>query len=214
MSILTGPEIQKNIDEGRIRVNPYNADNVGANSLDLCIGNSLKYYVDDDGRPLDYMWHETKLRFWKCLKGGDDQAIARHLERSGAYLDARKAPKTKAVEVPEDGLILLPGRGYLAATVESVGTDDFVPILHGRSSIGRLFLSVHHTAGFGDLGFEGTWTLEVTVEHPIKIYPDTRVCQVSFDTYIGEKKLYQDRNGSKYQNQVEPGESQLHRDFE
>ena len=109
--------------------------------------------------------------------------------------------------------MLLPGRCYLGHTIESVGTNHFVPALHGRSSVGRVFLSVHHTAGWGDVGFHGTWTLEITCQYPTMVYPDTRVCQVSFEEVIGERSLYSEREGSKYNLQKDPEESKLHEDF-
>ena len=79
--------------------------------------------------------------------------------------------KTKKIIIPEEGLILEPGKLYLGRTVEYTKTDKFVPMLEGRSSIGRLGLFIHVTAGFGDIGFSGFWTLEIHCIQPVKYTP-------------------------------------------
>lgn len=84
-------------------------------------------------------------------------------------LDMKKPLKTKSLTIPADGLILQPGKLYLGRTFERTSTNNFVPMLEGRSSIGRLGLFIHVTAGFGDVGFSGYWTLEIQCVHPIKI---------------------------------------------
>ncbi len=89
---------------------------------------------------------------------------------------------TAQLVIPKEGLLLQPGRVYLARTVERTFTDKYVPMLEGRSSVGRLGISVHVTAGFGDIGFNGHWTLEITVEQPTVIYPDVEICQIYYHT--------------------------------
>src|SRR5690606_35047853 len=74
-------------------------------------------------------------------------------------LDMKKPNKTSVLTIPESGLVLEPNRLYLGRTVEYTRTEGFVPMLEGRSSVGRLGLVVHVTAGFGDVGFAGYWTL-------------------------------------------------------
>ena len=93
-------------------------------------------------------------------------------------LDMKKENKAKKIIIPKDGLILEPGKLYLGRTVEYTKTDKLVPMLEGRSSIGRLGLFIHVTAGFGDVGFSGYWTLEMFCIQPIKIYPEVEVCQI------------------------------------
>lgn len=101
--------------------------------------------------------------------------------------------------IVESGYILYPGTLYLAHTVERTKTEKFVPMLEGISSLGRLGLFVHVTAGFGDVGFSGQWTLEMSCIHPIKIYPGMRICQVYFHTIEGKFKSYSDPSrASKY----------------
>jgi dCTP deaminase len=115
------------------------------------------------------------------------------------------------------GLILMPGNLYLMSTVERTFTDKFVPCIEGRSSVGRLGINVHATAGFGDLGFNGTWTLEVSVIQPVKIYPNMRLCQVFFHTVMHgiqepdkEEKFKKEHYKGKYQNQTTPRVSNIH----
>ena len=83
-------------------------------------------------------------------------------------------------------------------TVEKTHTDYYVPILSGRSSTGRLGINVHATAGYGDIGFNGYWTLEIFVIHPIVIYPNVEICQIYFNTVQGDVSLYD----GKYQNNL------------
>lgn len=118
--------------------------------------------------------------------------------------DVRKEPKTYHVgPIGPDGFVIRPGVGYLMHTVERVGSRKFVPVLDGKSSIGRLFLSVHHTAGFGDVGFFGQWTLEVTTHlHAIRVYPDMRIAQIRFHVIEGEIGKYYDGN---YQGETATG---------
>ncbi len=86
-------------------------------------------------------------------------------------LDMAKANRVRRIEIPEDGLVLSPNQLYLARTAERTTTHNLVPQIEGRSSIGRLGLFVHVTAGFGDVGFSGYWTLEMFAIHPVRIYP-------------------------------------------
>jgi len=105
-------------------------------------------------------------------------------------LDSKDPPRTVTYEIPSEGLVLHPGRAYLMHTHESVHTKDFISVLDGKSSLGRLFISVHVTAGYIDPGFNGQVTLEVTVTHPVKVYPGMRFCQIRFHTIVGKKDLY------------------------
>ena len=113
-------------------------------------------------------------------------------------IDSHKENKTIEFIIPEEGIILLPNRLYLGRTIERVATDLFIPSINGRSSGGRLGLSIHICAGFGDIGFDGTWTLEITVTEPLRIYAGDEIAQVCFDTACGDTTyLYRGR----YQNQ-------------
>ena len=112
-------------------------------------------------------------------------------------LDMKKSNRVKHMEIPESGLTLEPNRLYLARTVERTETHNLVPMIEGRSSIGRLGLFVHVTAGFGDVGFAGYWTLEMFAVQPVKIYPGVAICQIFYHQILGDVKEYA---SGKYQN--------------
>lgn len=111
-------------------------------------------------------------------------------------LDMRKKHGTQRIVIPPEGLLLEPNRLYLGRTVEHTETENLVPMLEGRSSIGRLGLFVHVTAGFGDVGFKGFWTLEIFCVQPIRIYPNVEVCQIYYHTIEGN---FQNYSSGKYQ---------------
>lgn len=126
-------------------------------------------------------------------------------------LDMKSPLHTKTITIPEEGLILQPGQLYLGRTYEKTSTDAFVPMLEGRSSIGRLGLYIHVTAGFGDIGFSGYWTLEIQCVQPVKIYPMVEICQIYYHTIDGEFLPYQ---GGKYQNNEGIQPSMMYKDFQ
>lgn len=126
-------------------------------------------------------------------------------------LDMKKPNLAHTIRIPESGLRLEPGRLYLGRTREFTRTEGFVPMLEGRSSVGRLGLFIHVTAGFGDVGFAGYWTLEIFCVQPIVIYPGVELCQIYYHTIQGDYEPY--RSG-KYQNNQGIQPSLLYRDFE
>jgi len=125
-------------------------------------------------------------------------------------LDMKKEHKYTSLEIPENGLILQPNKLYLGRTCEFTETHNLVPMLEGRSSVGRLGLYIHVTAGFGDVGFKGFWTLEMHCVEPIRIYPFVEICQIYYHTIEGAYEVY--RSG-KYQNNTGIQTSQLFKDF-
>ena len=127
-------------------------------------------------------------------------------------LDMKSRNSTRTIEIPEEGYILQPGELYLGMTNEAIGSDVYVPMYEGRSSMARLGIQSHISAGFGDLGFMSNWTLEITVVKPVKIYPNIRIGQVYFHkpelgSYVN--KFYH----GKYTNQKNPQESKSYLDF-
>lgn len=126
-------------------------------------------------------------------------------------LDMKKPNSVEKISIPEEGLLLEPNRLYLGRTVEYTRTDKFVPMLEGRSSVGRLGLFVHVTAGFGDIGFAGYWTLEMFCVSPIRIYAGVEICQVYYHTICGE---YEEYSSGKYQDNTGIQPSLLYKDFE
>jgi len=129
---------------------------------------------------------------------------------TGDTLDMKKNNPTEKRSIPPEGLLLEPGTLYLGRTLEYTKTTSFVPILEGRSSIGRLGLFIHVTAGFGDVGFAGFWTLEIFCVQPIRIYAGVEICQIYYHTIEGEYDLYKSK---KYQNNKGIQSSMLYKDF-
>ena len=125
-------------------------------------------------------------------------------ERS--YIDSHDTNAIKEITIPEEGLILEPNKLYIGSTIERTATDKFIPNINGRSSGGRLGLNIHVCAGFGDIGFDGTWTLEIVVVEPLKVYPGDEIAQVSFTTPYGDT-TYKYRG--RYYKQVDPTESKF-----
>ena len=125
-------------------------------------------------------------------------------------LDMRKPNRFRRVTIPPEGLVLQPNQMYLGRTVEYTETRNLVPMLEGRSSIGRLGMFVHVTAGFGDVGFCGYWTLEMIAIQPIRIYPGVQVCQIFYHTVEGEITEYQQ---GKYQRNSDIQPSLLFREL-
>ncbi|MFD1125501.1 dCTP deaminase [Lentilactobacillus raoultii] len=125
-------------------------------------------------------------------------------------LDMKKPPKTKRIQIPESGYLLSPNQLYLARTIERTTTTSFVPMLEGRSSVGRLGLSIHVTAGFGDVGFSGFWTLEMFCLKPVRIYGGVDICQIYYHTIDDIADTY--ING-KYSNNQGIQPSKLYLDF-
>lgn len=109
-------------------------------------------------------------------------------------LDMHEENETIEFEIPEEGFVLQPGVLYIARTVERTWTDKYIPMINGRSSGGRLGISIHICAGFGDIGFDGTWTLEITCVEPVRVYPNSEIAQVCFFKPYGKvKDLYRGR---------------------
>lgn len=125
-------------------------------------------------------------------------------------LDMKKENTASEIIIPEEGLLLETGKLYLGRTVEHTRTENLVPMLEGRSSIGRLGLFIHVTAGFGDVGFSGFWTLEIFCVQPIRIYPNVEICQVYYHDILGE---YENYKSGKYQDNNGIQISMLYKDF-
>lgn len=126
-------------------------------------------------------------------------------------LDMKRPNSTKKIIIPEEGMVLQPGTLYLGRTNEYTGTENLVPMLEGRSSVGRLGLYIHVTAGFGDVGFKGYWTLEISCVQPVRIYAGVEICQIYYHTLEGDYRPY---TSGKYQNNSGVQPSLLYKDFE
>jgi dCTP deaminase len=127
-------------------------------------------------------------------------------------LDPMAENPTAEISIPPEGLVLTPGELYLGGTVEKVGSDRYVTCLEGRSSLARLGISIHQTAGFGDLGFISRWTMELTAIRPVKIYAGMRIGQFAFHTVQGTiSTLYSGKYGRG--NQIEASRSFQDQEF-
>lgn len=119
-------------------------------------------------------------------------------------LDMMQPNEVERFKIPPEGFVLEPHRLYLARTAERTETKGLVPMIEGRSSIGRLGLFVHVTAGFGDVGFKGFWTLEMFAIQPIRIYAGIEICQIFYHEIAGSDFI--EYEGGKYQdnNDIQP----------
>ena len=221
---LTGPEIKKQMSllnphnpDGKpnIVISPFFEECLGSNSYDLHLGDTLKVYkctipagmkVALDyipGHTYDFMdWFEFPEVYAQYQRQRDFFDIA-----NPKYLInpcEEKTHETVTIKIPQTGLILNPRFGYLGNTVEYTETYNLFPYIDGKSSGGRNFISVHETAGRGDDGFCGNWTLEITVKYPTVVYPNMRIAQVYYEKFDGERKPYHKNTSSHYCGQREP----------
>ena len=124
-------------------------------------------------------------------------------------LDMRLENPTAKFDIPEEGYVLNAGGLYLGSAIEYTESDKFDMDIDGRSSIGRLGLFVHVTAGRGDIGFKGIWTLELHPILPVRVYPCVEIGQLYFSDVIGDVKLYD----GKYKGARGVQSSRLWREF-
>jgi dCTP deaminase len=126
-------------------------------------------------------------------------------------LDARKHNEIDTFEIPEEGFVLQPGRLYLGVTEEYTETHATVPFLEGKSSVGRLGIDIHATAGKGDVGFCNHWTLEISVSMPVRIYHNMPIGQLIYFTVQGDvNTFYNRKQNAKYNDKTnKPVESMM-----
>jgi dCTP deaminase len=130
-------------------------------------------------------------------------------------LDAKKHNKIREILVPEEGIVLQPGTLYLGATLEYTETHKQVPFLEGKSSMGRLGIDIHATAGKGDVGFCNHWTLEISCIHPVRVYAGMPVGQLIYFEVKGEiENSYDKKQNAKYNIRTpKPMESMMWKNF-
>lgn len=176
--VLSGSAIKTAIKKGQIVVDPFREERVNPYSYDLTLGRKVAVYRAVTSGSFAKTWaNEPRGQSLKPNPSG--------------MLDASAKNEVLEYELEEkEPFLLHPGIGYLMHTEERVWTDSFVPVLDGKSSIGRLFAAVHVTAGYGEANFNGQWTLEVIVTHPLLVYPGMRCCQMRFHTISGAKDQY------------------------
>ncbi|MEA2481536.1 MAG: dCTP deaminase [Thermoleophilaceae bacterium] len=186
--VLSDNTIRREIDAGRIVIDPFDGTRVQPSSVDLTVDRKFRVFNN-----------------------------ARH-----PYIDVRKPMEdlTSLVEIEgDDPFILHPGEFVLGQTLERVTLpNDLVARLEGKSSLGRLGLLIHSTAGFVDSGFSGNLTLELSnvANLPITIYHGMPIGQISFmrmDAPV-DRPYGSEQTGSKYQGQDEPTPSRFYLNFE
>ncbi|WP_407414279.1 dCTP deaminase [Methanobrevibacter sp.] len=191
MAILSDKTIREYLDDGKIVINPIiDEKQIQPSSVDMRLGDEFKVF---------------KVIRKAYIDPKDEEEIASCMEE---------------IKVPEgDAFIIHPNEFALATTAEYVKLpDDIVARVEGRSSIGRLGVTMHVTAGFIDPGFEGNITLEISNigAMPVALYPGQRVCQIVFETMTTPSELpygHPDRN-SKYMGQTKPESSRVKLDYE
>lgn len=124
-------------------------------------------------------------------------------------LDPKKQMHTTLHTIPENGFLLQPDTLYLGHTLETMGSNLYVPIIRGRSSIGRIGLFINITADLIDIGSINQWTLQFHVTQPVRVYTGMLIGQVTFWTIKGDISLY----AGKYQGSRGPAPSQIYKDF-
>lgn len=196
----------KNPEPGkRIVINPFQEEHLNPNSYDLTLHYKLLvYHVDDALFRLRAFYKSLQRDYESGFPGAADfYALDKMCETAGQrYLTTFRKDEapTLALHIPVSGLALCPGVLYLASTREYTETEGFVPVLYGKSTLGRLGLTVHQTAGFGDNGFRGHWTLELHAIHPVIVYAGMKIGQICYEPLHGDaSRLY---NG-RYQDQLE-----------
>ena len=126
-------------------------------------------------------------------------------------LDAKKHNKIEYFDIPDEGYILEPHKFYLGVTLEYTETHAHVPFLEGKSSTGRLGIDIHATAGKGDVGFCGNWTLEISCKQPVRVYHGMPIGQLIYFPVDGEIEVkYNQKSNAKYSGQPnKPVESMM-----
>lgn len=203
MSALVDKDILAAVGVGWIVINPFDRKCLGSNSYDVHLAPTLRVYA-----------RRSKVLERRLANDGDDLGqVVRTIDEP---LDVRVPRETVDVTIPEDGLVLEPGELYLASTVEYTESPRHLPVLNGRSSLGRLGLSIHVTAGTGDVGFRGRWTMELFVVKRLRVYPGIPVGQLLWFEVSGAPEVpYNRKPSAKYNNTDElPQASKLHEELD
>jgi dCTP deaminase len=203
--ILSDSEIRHSLNDKSIEIEPFNPEQVNPTSYDVTLGDQVAVYEQ-----------------WVICAGGGDGGdfLPRPPESNAArsVLDVRATYEgvgnVKVFPITNEGWVIKPGIGYLMHTRERIHTNKYVPIIDGKSTIGRLFISIHETAGYGDPGFNGQFTLEVTCTHPVRLYAGMRIGQIRFHTIRGTvDRLYSTTGGYKGEQATGPQPSHFQRLF-
>lgn len=222
---LTGPEILKRMQQSNtanpdgkpdIIITPFDEKCLGSNSYDLHLADTLKVYTKTlpNGMRPAIPYNPAKADYsmadWFYHRQGYDDYLRNPQQydpRNPKYLIdpcATESHQTIEIKIPKTGLILSPDIGYLGSTVEYTETRNLFPYIDGKSSVGRNFILNHHTAGRGDDGFCGQWTLEIRVLYPTVVYPNMRIGQIYYEQFTGDRMPYDRNPASHYNDQRGP----------
>lgn len=198
--ILSDKLILEAIERKEIVIEPFDRSALGSNSYDVHLGRVLKTYE---------------------LEGQASQPTEAPFAVSGIgvslltkFLDCSVKPHTRSWNIDSRGIVLMPGHVYLGVTEEYTETHKHVPFLDGKSSIGRLGISIHCTAGRGDVGFCNHWTLEIYVQQPVRVYAGMPIGQLIYFKTGPIDVPYNKKSGAKYTERcMEPQESKMYRNF-
>ena len=141
-----------------------------------------------------------------------DVHLSAHLAcYDAAVLDAKQHNTISHFDIPEEGFVLQPNTLYLGATAEYTETHAAVPFLEGKSSVGRLGIDIHATAGKGDVGFCNYWTLEISCTQPVRVYAGMPIGQLIYFAVDGEiEHFYNKKQNAKYTQRTDkPMESMM-----
>lgn len=184
--ILSGPEIDRVMALGEVSVTPPPTWLAGPNSLDLRLGSKLYRY--DIGT--NWLTRAIYSRFPSLAPPINPNA---------------PPPLIEVLPDATGGWVLRPGVLYIGSTLERTRVDGYVPYLDGRSSLGRLGVFAHVTAGRGDDGWDGCWTAELVAVQKIRLHPGMRAFQLTLHKIHGERRPYKGR----YQHDTEPTASRF-----
>jgi len=164
-------------------------------------------------------WGDIQITPYDDTKLGTnsyDLHLSPHLIVIAGALDMRKPTQGEAIEIDaQKGYELQPGVLYLGATIEHTVTKKHLPIINGKSSNGRLGLSIHKTAGWGDVGFTGHWTLEFSVVVPLRIYAGAPIAQIMYYDATEPQVPYDQKPSANYSAQgALPAPSKMYINFD
>lgn len=199
--ILNKQQILEAMALRQIVIEPFDIKRLGTNSYDVRLGKKLKTYE------------------WRFSDLADLPAEVAHFlkERPFEPLDCKKDNPMIVHTIPDEGFVLEPGELYLGVTQEYTESHNHVPDIDGKSSVGRLGISIHCTAGRGDVGFWNHWTLEITVVRPVRVYAGMPIGQLVYQTTgpIAFDDQYNMKESAKYTKvSGEPMASQMWRNFD
>jgi dCTP deaminase len=224
---LSDKTILSEMENGNITISPFDMKYLNPNSVDLTLNKMYKVLDKKNAHKLSTIEREnlyasvnlyTEEQRWEMNPNMSNAEVDAELDRIGFpsyYVDCKKENKFMEFTMPEDGMILVPGELYIYSCNEVIGCKKNIRAgVMGKSSMGRLGLFVHVTAGFVDTGFQGSLVLEMVATIPIKIYPNQKICQIEFVRVEGEfLETYDQKEGSKYMNQTGAQESKMHKNF-